>query len=279
MNFPKTVIDERMAGSAQDASRPGEATPRQRDALNAARRRLPMVEIEKEYVFEGPEGPRRFLDLFERRHQLIVYHFMFEPGDAPSGKAGEPYDEGCSGCSFIVDNVGQLSHLHARDTSLVLVSRAPLGKLAPFKARMGWKVPCIRPSGVTLQPRFSRYDGRNHRSGVEYNYQDRATLERNGETYHLSGEQPGVSVFLRDDGDRIYHTYSAYGRGMDILDGTYNWLDLTPFGRQEDWEDSPPGWPQTPTHGWLRHHDKYDETNGDSDSCCSPSGQQSVSYA
>jgi predicted dithiol-disulfide oxidoreductase (DUF899 family) len=103
---------------------------------------------------------------------------------------------------------------------------------------------------------------------VEYNYQDADLLLRKGQTYHLHGEQPGVSVFLRDDVDRLYHTYSAFARGLDILDGTYNWLDLTPFGRQEEWEDSPAGWPQSPTHEWLRHHDSYREDDGDG-SCCS----------
>jgi len=277
MNYPKVVSTSEWLAARKALLAQEKQLTRQRDAMNSARRRLPMVEIEKEYVFEGRQGRTRLLDLFEGRHQLIVYHFMFEPGDAPPGKGGEPYEEGCSGCSFIADNIGHLSHLHARDTSLVLVSRAPFGKIAPFKARMGWNVPWYSSFGSDFNYDFHVTTDESI-APVEYNYQDRATLERKGETYHLSGEQPGVSVFLRDDGYRIYHTYSAYGRGMDILDGTYNWLDLTPFGRQEDWEDSPPGWPQTPTHGWLRHHDKYDQTNGNSHSCCSTSQQQPVSY-
>jgi predicted dithiol-disulfide oxidoreductase (DUF899 family) len=229
----------------------------QRDALNAKRRRLPMVKIETEYYFEGPDGMVPLLELFAGHRQLIIYHFMLEPGEAPPGESGEPFDERCSGCSFVVDNIGHLSHLHARDTSLVLVSRAPFGKIQPFKRRMGWSIPWYSSYGSEFNYDFHVTNDESIRP-IEYNYQDKAALLRKGESYHLSGEQPGVSVFLRNDENEIYHTYSTYGRGLDILDGTYNWLDLTAFGRQEEWEDSPPGWPQTPTHEWLRHHDKYE---------------------
>jgi predicted dithiol-disulfide oxidoreductase (DUF899 family) len=234
MNYPKVVSRGQWLVARKALLAQEKEVTHQRDALNAARRRLPMVKIEKEYVFEGPQGPTSLLNLFEGRRQLIVYHFMFEPGDAPPGKSGEPYDEGCSGCSFIVDNIGHLSHLHARNTTLVLVSRAPLGKIEPFKARMGWKVPWYSSFGSEFNYDFHVTTDESM-APVEYNYQDKATLERKGETYHLSGEQSGVSVFLRDDEDRVFHTYSTYGRGLDILDGTYNWLDLTPFGRQEEW--------------------------------------------
>jgi predicted dithiol-disulfide oxidoreductase (DUF899 family) len=237
----------------------------QRDALNAERRRLPMVRIDKQYVFEGPNGTASLLDLFDGRRQLIVYHFMFEPNDPPPGKSGDPWDEGCSGCSFVVDNIGHLAHLHARDTSLVLVSRAPLAKIGPFKARMGWTVPWYSSFGSDFNYDFHVTQDETV-APIEYNYQDKATLERLGQTYHLNGEQPGLSLFLRD-GDSVFHTYSTYARGLDQLDGTYVYLDLTPLGRQEDWEDSPEGWPQTPTHGWLRHHDKYDELPRDSECC------------
>ena len=267
MNHPKIVSrDEWLAARKALLAREKEFT-HQRDALNAERRRLPMVEIDKDYVFEGPEGSVRLIDLFDGRRQLIVYHFMFEPGAPPPGKSGEPWEEGCSGCSFVADNIGHLSHLHARDTSLVLVSRAPLSKIRPFKARMGWTIPWYSSFGSTFNYDF-HVTAEEKIAPVQYNYQDKATLERKGQTYHLSGEQPGVSVFLRDDEDRVYHTYSAYARGLDLLDGTYIWLDLTPFGRQEDWEDSPSGWPQSPTHGWLRHHDKYDEPSEEEASCC-----------
>jgi predicted dithiol-disulfide oxidoreductase (DUF899 family) len=276
MNYPRTVSRDQWVAARKALLAQEKQLTRQRDALNAARRRLPMVEIEKDYVFEGPDGKARLLDLFQGRHQLIVYHFMFEPGDAPPGKSGEPYDEGCSGCSFVVDNIGHLSHLHARDTSLALVSRAPLTKIAPFKARMGWTVPWYSSFGSDFNYDFHVTTDVSV-APIEYNYQNRDTLERKGETYHLSGEQPGVSVFVRDDKDRVFHTYSTYGRGLDLLDGAYNWLDLTPFGRQEDWEDSPSGWPQTPTHSWLRHHDKYDKPDDDSDSCCSSRPPQAMS--
>jgi predicted dithiol-disulfide oxidoreductase (DUF899 family) len=258
MNYPKIVSQgEWLAARKAFLAREKEFT-HQRDALSAERRRLPMVEIGKDYVFEGCEGKVRLIDLFEGRRQLIVYHFMFEPGSPPPGKSGEPWDEGCSGCSFVVDNIGHLAHLHARDTSLVLVSRASMAKIKPFKERMGWTIPWYSSFGSDFNYDF-HVTTDERVAPVEYNYQDKATLEQKGQTYHLNGEQPGVSVFLRDDDGRIFHTYSAYARGLDMLGGTYVWLDLTPFGRQEDWEDSPLGWPRSRTHGWLRHHDKYEE--------------------
>lgn len=268
MSYPKIVSREQWLAARKALLAEEKELTHLRDAVNASRRRLPMVEIKKDYVFEGPEGALRLLGLFEGRRQLIVYHFMFEPGDPPPGKSGEPYDEGCSGCSFIVDNIGHLAHLHARDTTLALVSRAPLSKITPFKSRMGWTLPWYSSFGSGFNYDFHVTTDK-FIAPIEYNYQDEDTLERKGQTYHLSGEQPGVSVFLRDDEGRVYHTYSAYARGLDILDGTYNWLDLTPFGRQEEWEDSPAGWPQSPTHEWLRHHDKYGEGDSSAESCCS----------
>ncbi|MGH7429508.1 MAG: DUF899 domain-containing protein, partial [Candidatus Methylomirabilaceae bacterium] len=240
---------------------------RARDALNAERRRLPMVKIDKNYVFEGPAGKASLLDLFDRRRrQLIVYHFMFDPNDPPPGKSGEPWDEGCSGCSFLVDNIGHLAHLRARDTSLVLVSRAPLAEIEPFKARMGWTVPWYSSFGSDFNYDFHVTQDEAV-APVEYNYQDKATLEAKGEAWFTTSEAHGLSVFLRD-GDSLYHTYSTYARGVDLLMGTYNYLDLTPFGRQEEWEDSPEGWPQTPTYEWLRHHDKYGDDTKGLGSCC-----------
>lgn len=194
---------------------------RRRDALNAERRRLPMVKIEKEYIFEGPNGQVSLLDLFEGRHQLILYHFMFGPD----------WDEGCEGCSMVVDNMGHPAHLHARDTSRVLVSRAPLAKLEAYKARMGWTIPW-----------YSSFDS-------DFNIDFGVTTDE-GETFRLS-------VFLRD-GDSIYYTYFTDGRGVEYLGSNWSYLDLTPFGRQEAWEDSPAGWPQTPPYAWWRRHDEYD---------------------
>ncbi|MGH8728982.1 MAG: DUF899 domain-containing protein [Burkholderiales bacterium] len=250
MDRPNVVSRaEWLAARKQHLSREKEFT-RQRDALNAERRKLPMVKIEKDYVFEGQDGKVRLLDLFEGRRQLIVYHFMFDPG----------WDEGCPSCSFVADNIGHLAHLHARDTSLALVSRAPLAKIEPFKKRMGWTVPWYSSFGSDFNHDF-HVTTDEAVAPVEYNYRDKATLEQLGHTYHVKGEQPGASVFLRD-GDRIYHTYSTYGRGLDLLVGTYNYLDLTPLGRQEDWEQ-PPGRSDGPFMAWLRHHDRYgDETQG-----------------
>jgi predicted dithiol-disulfide oxidoreductase (DUF899 family) len=193
---------------------------RAQDALNAERRRLPMVKIEKEYVFEGPNGPVSLLDLFEGRHQLLLYHFMFGPD----------WEAGCEGCSMVVDNMGHPAHLHARDISRVLVSRAPLQKIEAYKARMGWTAPW-----------YSSF-------GSDFNYDFGVTIEQD-ETF-------GLSVFLRD-GDSIFRTYFTAGRGVEHLGSNWTYLDLTPLGRQESWEDSPTGWPQTPPYEWWRRHDSY----------------------
>lgn len=200
------------------------AATRARDALAATRRRQPMVEIEKEYVFMGPEGKASLLDLFEGRRQLIVYHFMFAPGVDGWPKAG------CPGCSFVADQIGHLAHLHARDTSFALVSRAPLTNIQRYKKRMGWTVPWYS----------------SHRS--DFNVDFRLTTDE-GETF-------GLSVFLRD-GSRVFRTYFTTRRGVEALGSAWTFLDLTPFGRQEDWEDSPKGWPQTPPYEWWRRHDEY----------------------
>lgn len=243
----------------------------QRDAVSAARRRLPMVRIDKAYRFEGPAGrggEASLLDLFDGRRQLIVYHFMFDPDGPPAGKSGAPWEEGCPGCSHVADNMPPLAHLRARDTSLVMVSRAPLAKIAPFRARMGWTVSWYSSFGSDFNYDFHVTLDEN-RGSVEWNYRTATELVEEGAVSGISGELPGLSVFLRVGGD-IFHTYSTYARGLDPLLGTYQYLDLTPFGRQEAWEDSPPGWPQTPTHGWLRHHDKYESAQrGDRPCCCS----------
>ncbi len=214
-----------------------------RDELNAERRALPMVEIDTPYVFETPTGKATLLDLFENRHQLIIYHFMFH----------RDIREGCPGCSHMADNLPHLSHLHARDTTLALVSRAPLAEIDPFKQRMGWTVPWYSSFGSDFNYDF-HVTTDEAVAPVEYNYRDKETLERLGQVYHVKGEQPGASVFLRD-GDRVYHTYSTYGRGLDILMNVYNYLDLTPFGRGEGWD----GMPDVNGAGldWLRLHDKY----------------------
>jgi predicted dithiol-disulfide oxidoreductase (DUF899 family) len=205
-----------------------EAT-RARDALAAERRRLPMVKIDKKYVFDGPDGKASLLDLFEGRRQLILYHFMFAPG-----VDGWP-SAGCEGCSLVVDNVGHLAHLHARDTSFALVSVAPLANIEAYRERMGWDIPW-----------FSSF-------GSDFNVDFGLTTDR-GETF-------GLSVFLRD-GDDVYRSYFTAGRGVEALGSNWTFLDLTPLGRQEEWEDSPDGYPQTPPYVWWRRHDEYGDGSG-----------------
>jgi predicted dithiol-disulfide oxidoreductase (DUF899 family) len=198
---------------------------RARDQLAAERRRLPMVEIEQAYVFDGPEGETTLLELFDGRRQLILYHFMFAPG-----VEGWP-NAGCPGCSFFVDNVCELSHLHARDTSFVLVSRAPFDNLRAYQQHMGWTIPWF--------------------SSVRSDFNDDFGVTT------ATGETFGLSVFLRN-GKQVYHTYFTAGRGVEALGSAWTFLDLTPFGRQENWEDSPRGWPQTPPYSWWRRHDEYE---------------------
>jgi predicted dithiol-disulfide oxidoreductase (DUF899 family) len=207
------------------------------DRVAAERRRLPMVRIEKEYVFDGPEGKRSLKDLFDGRRQLSIYHFMFDP----------EWDKGCTGCTSYVDALGDLSMLNNRDTSFVLISRAPLAKLEAYKASKGWSVPWHSSFGsdfnydfhVTLDEKVAP---------IEYNYQTRAEWEARRGPNTLEGEEHGLSVFFRV-GDNVFHTYSAYARGTEGLTDAYSLLDTTPYGRQEDFEDSPPGWPQKPTYG------------------------------
>jgi predicted dithiol-disulfide oxidoreductase (DUF899 family) len=216
-----------------------------RDVLNAARRSLPMVRIDKQYVFEGAHGSRSLSELFDGQSQLIVCHIMFH----------REHGEACAGCSFSVDNLPHLSHIRARDTALVLVSRAPYPELAAFKARMEWGAPWYSSFGSDFNYDFHATTDEAV-APVEYNYRDKATLERLRQVYHVKGEQPGVSVFLRD-ADAIYHTYSTYGRGLELMLTTYNYLDLTPFGRGEGWGGMPNVGPNG--RNWVRHHDKYDE--------------------
>ncbi|WP_164669379.1 DUF899 domain-containing protein [Virgibacillus doumboii] len=229
---------------------------KERDALNAERRRLPMVEMDKNYVFEGPHGRASLLDLFEGRRQLIVHHFMFDP----------EWNAGCPACSLAADNIGHLSHLHARNTSLVLVSRAPLPKLERYKERMGWNIPWYSSCDSDFNYDFHATLNESI-APVEYNYQTKDELVEAGVPVDSvqSMEVPGVSTFLRDD-ERVFHTYTTYARGTDLLLGVFNYLDLTALGRQEDWEQ-PPGRSDGNGKTWLRRHDEYDHSEG-SDSCC-----------
>jgi predicted dithiol-disulfide oxidoreductase (DUF899 family) len=205
---------------------------RQRDALSAARRELPMVKIEKEYVFDGPDGKETLADLFEGRSQLIVYHFMFGPG----------WEEGCKSCSYLADHFdGANWHLPHRDVSLVVISRAPLSEFAPYKKRMGWRFKWVSSHGnnFNCDDHVSFTKEEEKKNKVNYNYRV---------AEFMSDELPGLSVFYKDEDGGIFHTYSTYARGLDILVGTYNFLDLVPKGRDEDPES---------TMSWVRRHDEY----------------------
>ena len=210
----------------------------ERDSVNAERRRLPMVRVEKDYTFEGPQGEVSLLDLFEGRRQLIVYHFMFDPS----------WDKGCPGCTGYVDALGDLSMLNDRDTTFTLISRAPLAKLEAYKAAKGWTQTWVSSYGTPFN-----YDYHvtldESVAPVEYNYRSKEELtQRTDEPHFMSGEAHGLSVFFHLDKD-VFHTYSSYARGVEGLTNAYNLLDTTPYGRQEDFEESPEGWPQRPTYG------------------------------
>ena len=229
MSLPEVATrEEWLEARVQLLAREKELT-RTRDALNADRRRLPMVKIEKDYVFEGPDGSATLAELFGESRQLILRHVMFDP----------EWDDACPGCTACVDELsdGLLDHLRSRDTAYVLVSRAPLEKLEAYAARKGWTVPWYSSFGsefnydfhVSLDPGVQP---------VEYNYRDASALEQAGQGWVLSkpSEVAGVSCFLRA-GDDVFHTYSTYGRGDEGLSDSYFLLDLTALGRQENWEE------------------------------------------
>jgi predicted dithiol-disulfide oxidoreductase (DUF899 family) len=192
------------------------------DALAAERRRMPRMAVEKDYLFDGPSGPASLLDLFDGRRQLIVYRFFYQPD-----VEGWP-DRGCSGCSFLADQVGHLAHLNARDTTLVFVSRAPQERIKWLKQEMGWDIPW-----------FTLTDSFDADFGVD--------------------EWHGTNAFLRD-GDAVFRTYFIDNRGDEAMGSTWSYLDITAFGRQEEWEDSPDGYPQTSPYQWWRRHDEYPAT-------------------
>jgi predicted dithiol-disulfide oxidoreductase (DUF899 family) len=193
---------------------------RARDAMAAQRRRMPWLAVEKNYEFDGPEGKTSLLGLFEGRRQLIVYRAFLEPG-----VYGWP-EHACPGCSLVADQVAHLAHLNARDTTLAFVSRGPQPDIARVKTRMGWTMPW-----------YTMLDGFDADFGVD--------------------EWHGTNAFIRD-GDRVYRTYFVNNRGDEVMGGTWSYLDLTALGRQEEWEDSPEGYPQTPPYHWWRWHDAYD---------------------
>ncbi|MEU9285343.1 DUF899 domain-containing protein [Streptomyces sp. NPDC048275] len=232
MTLPQIVSREEWRAAREKLLVEEKAATRARDALGAERRRLPMVEIDKKYVFEGGDGKATLLDLFEGRQQLVVYHFMFAP----------EWDAGCRSCSAFLDQIGHLAHLRARGTEFAAVSRAPYTKILPFKARMGWTAPW-----------YSSYEN-------DFNYDFQVSFRGDSGGGEPS-ERPGISCFLWDR-DRVFHTYSTYERGLDGLGSTTTLLDLTALGRQEEWEEpqgraSALGAPAGSER--IRYHDEYED--------------------
>jgi predicted dithiol-disulfide oxidoreductase (DUF899 family) len=221
MNAPPIVSPQEWQAAREKLLVKEKELTRARDALAAQRRRMPRMMVEKDYRFEGPDGPVGLLDLFEGRRQLIVYRFFFEPG-----VSGWP-QSGCPGCSFVADQVAHLAHLNARDTTLVFVSRAPQPDIGRWKARMGWDMPWY-----TLTDDFDADFG--------------------------VGEWHGTNAFLRE-GDRVLRTYFVDSRGDEAMGSTWSYLDISALGRQEEWEDSPEEvrLAQTPPYQWWRLHDEY----------------------
>lgn len=210
------------------------AFTRQRDELSRERRALPWVRVEKDYVFQGPNGPESLGDLFDGRGQLLVQHFMYGPD----------WEEGCPSCSFWADGYdGFIVHLAQRDVTMVAVSRAPLDKLDAYKRRMGWRFTWVSSLGSDFNRDFQvSFSPEEMASGeMTYNYETRG---------FPADEAPGVSVFARNEAGEIFHTYSCYARGLDMLNGAYHYLDLVPKGRDED--DLPH------SMAWVRRHDQYE---------------------
>ena len=216
---PPVVSAEEWEAARQQLLAKEKALTRARDALAALRRRMPWLAVETAYEFEGPDGTVGLLDLFAGRRQLIVYRAFFEPG-----VDGWP-DHACRGCSMVADHVGHLAHLNARDTTLVFASRAPQSDIERLKTRMGWRIPW-----------YSTADGFDADFGV--------------------AEWHGTNAFIRD-GDRVFRTYFINNRGDEVLGNTWSYLDMTALGRQENWEDSPAGYPQTAPYEWWEWHDAY----------------------
>jgi len=230
VNLPQVVSPGEWQEARDALLAEEKAATRKRDALAAKRRRLPMVRIEKSYVLAGPDGKATLLDLFEGRTQLLLYHFMFGPNQ----------NAGCDGCSMFVDQIGHLAHLAARDTSFALVSRAPRAKIEAYRKRMGWAIPWYSSSESDFNVDFG-VGPKTPQVGV---YQD--------------GESFGLSVFIRN-GDDVFRTYFTTHRGVEALGSVWTFLDLTPLGRQEEWENSPDGYPQTKPYEWWRRHDEYQD--------------------
>ena len=231
MSLPEIVSPQQWRAARIELLAAEKELTRMRDELSARRRRLPMVEITKPYVFEGPEGEVGLLDLFAGRRQLIVRHFMFHPD----------WTDGCPSCTAGADEIapGLLEHLAARDTSFVVVARAPLAKLEDYRRRRGWTFRWYSSYGSDFNYDFHVTLDESV-APLEYNYRSAAEHRARGTGYYLEGDQPvenpGQSCFLRE-GDRVFHTYSAFARGLESLGGSYYFLDQTALGRQEEWEE------------------------------------------
>ncbi|CAN7570662.1 DUF899 domain-containing protein [Phenylobacterium sp. LjRoot219] len=223
MATPPVVSPQEWKAAREQLLAKEKAHTHARDALAAERRRMPWVAVTKSYAFEGPRGKASLLDLFEGRRQLIVYRAFFEPG-----VEGWP-EHACVGCSLVADHVAPVVHLNQRDTTLVFVSRAPQAEIARLKTRMGWEMPWY-------------------------------TLTDNFDADFGVDEWHGTNVFFRE-GERIFRTYFIDNRGDEQMGGVWNYLDITPLGRQEAWEDSPSGYPQTEPYTWWRWHDSYGDKN------------------
>jgi predicted dithiol-disulfide oxidoreductase (DUF899 family) len=227
------VSQEEWIAARKELLKKEKESTRLSDQLSAERRKLPWVKVEKDYVFDGPGGKVRLADLFAGRNQLVVYHFMFGPD----------WQEGCPSCSFVSDHIdGTLPHLAARDVTMVAVSRAPLAKLEEFKKRLGWRFKWVSSFGGDFNADFhvSFTEEEIAESKVDYNY----TVQE-----FPSAEAPGLSVFYKDAAGGVFHTYSTYGRGLELLLGTYRILDLVPKGRDEDHLGF--------SMEWIRYHDRY----------------------
>ncbi|MGE0211436.1 MAG: DUF899 domain-containing protein, partial [Parvibaculaceae bacterium] len=223
------------------------------DQVARLRRQLPWVRVDKAYTFEAPGGRVSLADLFDGRPQLLVQHFMFGPG----------WDQGCPSCSYMADHTdGMTVHLANRDVTMVAISRAPLAEIEPFRRRMGWRFPWVSSYGTDF----------NYDFGVTFRPEEvaKGKINYNYGQWSLVGEEwPGISAFYKDDAGDIFHTYSTYGRGVEVMMGTYRLLDLTPKGRNEQGLDD--------TMDWVRHHDRYKpetpaKTASKADSCCSGRG-------
>ena len=226
MEKPDVVTAEEWEAARRELLPKEKELTRLRDAVAARRRRMPWLAVEKAYRFDGPAGPASLLDLFEGRRQLVVYRFFYEPGITTYATGAGTYPErGCVGCSLVADQVAHLAHLNARDTTLAFVSRGTQPDIQGLKERMGWDIPWY-----TLTDDFAAD------FGVE--------------------EWHGTNAFIRD-GDRVFRTYFVESRGDEAMGSTWSYLDLTALGRQEEWEDSPEGYPQTPPYGWWNYHDRY----------------------